>query len=271
MAKAPQAATAQPSNVVPLNATVTPLSVWPDSNDAPGLLAIVQAQAETIADQALAIGRYQAILNAAQAATGTAVATGVGTASGTPATTLAVTVVSGSIVVGATVSGAGVPAGTTVLAQQSGTTGGAGSYTTSQPTTASAAPLAFAPPVSAGIATATGTGTGASLAVTAVTGTIVVNATISGSGVPAGTLILNQMAGTAGGAGTYTTSQPTTASNVPLAFAPPATEEASPWPTPRDAPTLMTIMQNQTALARTQAAAIQHYQEVLNSSQTPAQ
>jgi hypothetical protein len=271
MAKASQASAAPgPTNVVPLAPTVTPLAGWPDSNDATDLLAIVQAQAETIADNALLIGRYQGVLSAAQGSPGSNVVTGIGTASGTPATTLAVTAVSGgSIVVGATVSGAGIPAGTTILNQQSGTTGGAGSYTTSQATTASAAPLAFTPPPSLGIATGTGTGTSTSLAVSAVTGTIVTSATVSGAGVPAGTMILNQMTGTPGGIGTYTTNLATTAASAPLAFTPPAGEETSPWPTPRDAPTLNLVSQNQTAVIRTQSALLQHYQDVLNSSQTP--
>jgi hypothetical protein len=273
MAKAPQAAQAQPQgpNVVPLNPTVTPLAAnWPDATDATDLLAIVQAQAEAITDNALLIGRYQGVLNAAQAAAGTALMTGIGTASGTPATTLAVTnVAGGSIVAGAAVIGAGVAAGTIILAQQSGTPGGAGSYTLSQAATASAAPLAFQAPAASGIATGTGTGTSFSLAVTAVNGTIVTNATISGIGVPVGTTILNQMSGAAGGAGTYTTSQPTTAASAPLAFAPPAAEAASPWPVPRDAITLNTLSQNQTAVLRTQSALLQHYQDVLNTSQTP--
>jgi hypothetical protein len=258
------------SNVVPLNPTVTPFASWPDANDAPDLLAIVQGQAQTIADNALLIDRYQGILNAAQISAGTALVTGIGTASGTPATTLAVTnVAGGSIAVGATVIGAGIAPGTTILNQQSGTTGGAGSYTLSQAATSSAAPLAFKASVASGIATGTGTGTGTSLAVTAVAGTIVANATVSGLGVPTGTLIVNQMSGTAGGVGTYTTSQPTTASAAPLAFAPPGPEETMAWPTPQDAPTLTLVMQDQTAVIRTQTALVTHYQQVLNDSQTP--
>jgi hypothetical protein len=74
-------------------------------------------------------------------------AIGNGTASGTPATTLTVSAVSGgNIVIGAVVAGAGVPTGTTIVAQQSGTAGGAGVYTTSVQTTASSAALTFTPP-----------------------------------------------------------------------------------------------------------------------------
>jgi hypothetical protein len=255
------------SNVVPLNPAVTPFATWPDTNDGSDLLAIVQAQTETIADQAVLIDRYQAILNTAQVSPpAVSVATGTGTATGT---SLAVTAVNGTIAIGAVVSGAGVPPGTTIMSQASGTTGGNGSYVTNQATTASAAALAFSAPPNVSVATATGTGTGTSLAVTAVNGTIVLNANVSGAGVPSPTVIIAQISGTAGGAGTYTTSQPTTAAAAPLAFTPPPVEETSPWPVPRDPPTLMTISQNQTALIRTQNALIQHYQETLNSSQTP--
>jgi len=70
----------------------------------------------------------------------TTTATGTGTAS---ATNLTVSAVTGTIIVGATVTGTGIPAGTTIVNQQSGTTGGAGVYTTSASTTASAAALTF--------------------------------------------------------------------------------------------------------------------------------
>ena len=61
-----------------------------------------------------------------------------GTGSGTNLTTSAVT---GIIKVGDTVAGTGVPAGTTIVSQTSGTTGGAGVYVTSQATTSSGASL----------------------------------------------------------------------------------------------------------------------------------
>jgi hypothetical protein len=253
------------------NPSPAPLAGWPDSNDATDLLAIVQEQTGTIADQATMIDRYQGILNAAQGVVPSAdLATALATASGTPATTLTVSSVAGTITIGATVSGAGIPAGTTIMAQQSGTTGSNGVYTTSQPTTANGTTVAFTPPPSVTVATATGTATGTSLAVTNVNGSIVIGATVSGAGVPAGVTVVNQMSGTAGAAGTYTTSAATTATAAPLAFAPPPPSNATmAWPTPRDAPTLTLVMQNQTAVIRTQTALIQHYQDVLNSSQTP--
>jgi hypothetical protein len=62
-----------------------------------------------------------------------------GTGSGTSLTT---TSVSGIILVGDAVnSGSGVPAGTTIVSQTSGTPGGAGIYVTSQATTSSTAAL----------------------------------------------------------------------------------------------------------------------------------
>jgi hypothetical protein len=64
-------------------------------------------------------------------------ATGTGTSVGT--TTLTVTSVTNKILAGATVSGTGVPAGTTIVSGP----GGAGTYVTNQPTTLSNAALTF--------------------------------------------------------------------------------------------------------------------------------
>lgn len=61
-----------------------------------------------------------------------------GTGSGTNLTT---TSVAGVILPGDTVAGTGVPAGTTIVSQTSGTTGGAGVYVTSAATTSSSASL----------------------------------------------------------------------------------------------------------------------------------
>jgi hypothetical protein len=243
----------------------SPLGVpWPDPNDATDLLVIVEAQTKTMADNAVLIDRYQGILNAAQAAPVPGVATGTGASTGTTSLTVS-NVAGGTVDIGDTVAGAGVPTGTTITAQPSGTPGGAGTYTTNVATTLTNVALTFTPPP--GVATGTGTATGTSLAVTAVNGAIITGATVAGLGVPAGTTIVNQQSGAAGGSGTYTTSVATTAAAAPLAFTPP--KAASSWPTPQDAPTLMLIMQNQSAVTRTQAALISHYQDVLNTSQTP--
>jgi hypothetical protein len=171
----------------------SPLAVgWPDANDVADLLAIVEAQTKTMADNALLIARYQGVLNAAQAQTPPPPATGTGTSTGTTSLTLAGVI--NTVAVGATISGAGVPA---------------------------------TPP----------------------------------------TTIVSQTSGTTGGNGVYVTSVATTLAGVPLTLTPPP--PSPPWPIQRDAPTLMLIMQNQSAVTRTQAALISHYQDVLNSSQTP--
>ena len=62
------------SNVVPM-ASPMPLATpqWPITGDAPDLLAIVQAQATTIHDNAALIDAYQGWLNAEQNATGPAI------------------------------------------------------------------------------------------------------------------------------------------------------------------------------------------------------
>jgi len=180
--------------LAPAPRTTTP--VWPVAGDAPDLRTIVQDQAETIAAQAALIDAYQTNLNTAQTPPAPLpTPTGNGTASAAPNdTTLTVSAVTGgNIVVNAVVAGAGIPTGTTIIAQQSGTPGGNGVYTTSVATTASSAALTFTPP-----------------------------------------------------------------------------QSLSPWPTPNDAPTLTMVQQQQTAILRTQTALIQQYQDLLNTSQTPA-
>lgn len=75
----------------------------------------------------------------------------------------------------------------------------------------------------------TGTSTGTtSLSMTAVTGTIMVGATITGTGVPAGTTIVSQASGTTGGAGTYITSAATTLAGVALTITHPPFTQANP-------------------------------------------
>lgn len=105
-------------------------------------------------------------------------------------TNLTVSAVTGLISIGDTVAGTGIPAGTTIVSQTSGTTGGAGVYVTSAATT---------------IAAATGTAFGNKLNVTAIgSGTLSVGEAISGTGVPTGAVIDSQVSGTAGGIGIYT-------------------------------------------------------------------
>lgn len=119
--------------------TVTGAPVWPITGDVDDLLAIVRAQLDTVADQEELIHAYQLVLDAAQAAP---LATATGTATDT---SLAITGSANGILVGAVVSGTGVPAGTTIVSQQSGLLGGDGTYTTSVATTASTSALTFAP------------------------------------------------------------------------------------------------------------------------------
>jgi hypothetical protein len=126
-------------------------------------------------------------------ATGSIGATFTATGSGT---NLTVTSVTGLISIGDTISGTGVPAGTTILSQTSGTTGGAGVYVTSAATTASAATV---------------TSFGTVLDVTAVSsGTLAVGDAITGTNIPTGAVITSQVSGSAGGVGVYTIDVPAT-------------------------------------------------------------
>jgi len=103
---------------------------------------------------------------------------------------LTVTAVTGLISVDDAVAGAGVPAGTVITGQISGTPGGAGVYSTNNPTT---------------IAGTTATTFGNVLNVTAVgSGTLKVGDAITGTGVPAGATLASQVSGAIGGVGVYT-------------------------------------------------------------------
>ena len=107
----------------------------------------------------------------------------------TDATRLVVTSVTGLISVGDEVSGTGITAGTTILSQVSGTTGGAGTYQLDASNTASSATV---------------TAFGNVMKVTSTTGLISVGETVSGgAGFPVGATIVSQLSGTTGGAGTY--------------------------------------------------------------------
>lgn len=117
------------------------------------------------------------------------------TATGT-ANSLAVTAVTGFLSIGDAISGTGVPAGTVITAQTAGTTGGAGTYSTSNPTTAAAATV---------------TSFGNVLNVSAVVGTLAVGDGVTGTGVPAGATIASQVSGATGGVGVYTLDRNATA------------------------------------------------------------
>lgn len=105
---------------------------------------------------------------------------------------LTVTAISaGALFPGQTLTGTNVAAGTTVLAQLTGTKGSTGTYTVS---------------ISQTTASTTITGSGGTLTVAGtITGTFVAGQTISGTSVTAGSTILAAISGT-GGAGTYAVS-----------------------------------------------------------------
>ena len=120
--------------------------------------------------------------------------TSTGTGSGTNLTLSSLT---GLVSIGDTVSGTGVPAGTTIVSQTSGTTGAAGVYVTSQATTASSATI---------------TTFGTVLDVTSTTGYVAVGDTVSGgTGFPVAATITSQISGTPNGVGLYRLSAPATA------------------------------------------------------------
>lgn len=130
------------------------------------------------------------------APTGASVTASIGatfTATGS-GTNLTVSSVTGLISIGDTISGTGVTAGTTIVSQTSGTTGGAGVYVTSAATTSSAATV---------------TAFGSVLNVTAVgSGTLLVGAPVSA---PSGAVIASQISGATGGIGQYRLDIPATA------------------------------------------------------------
>ena len=127
-------------------------------------------------------------------ATGSMGATFTATGSGT---NLTVSSVTGLISIGDEISGTGVTAGTTIVSQTSGTTGGAGVYVTSAATTSSAATV---------------TAFGDVLKITAVaSGALAVGEAVIGTGIPSGAVIASQVSGTTGGIGVYTLDLPATA------------------------------------------------------------
>lgn len=136
--------------------------------------------AEIIATDLGLAGPVQASITASIGATFTGTATG---------TALAATSVTGVIHTGDTITGTGISGTVTIFAQVSGSTGGAGTYTTSASTTASSASV---------------TATSSTLDVTHVgSGTIALGQLLVGSGVSGSTYITAFGTGT-GQVGTYT-------------------------------------------------------------------
>lgn len=127
---------------------VTPLDNWPIPGDAPDIRSIVEDQAETIAAQEALLHAYQTNLNTAQNPLPGAAATGSGTTTGA-STSVVVAGVTGTIAMGATVSGLGIPTTNppTVLGIITGTMGSAGTYLLSAAINlTSATTLTFTPP-----------------------------------------------------------------------------------------------------------------------------
>ena len=121
--------------------------------------------------------------------TGSLGSTSTGTAVVGQTTQITLSAVTGLVSVGDTLSGTGITAGTTILSQVSGTTGGAGVYQLSTTNTAAAATI---------------TSFGTVVKVTVVSTYISVGDTIAGgAGFPSGATIVAQLSGTAGSTGTY--------------------------------------------------------------------
>ena len=125
-----------------------------------------------------------------------------GSIGGTNGNVLNVTAVtSGTLVVGGTLSGTGIAAGTKIINQISGAPGGVGTY--------------LVTPQNQTVASTTVSETYGTLTVTAVTsGAVNVGGTLSGTGVTAGTRVTQQLTGGAGGVGTYAVDPTQTAAST---------------------------------------------------------
>lgn len=148
-----------------------------------------------------ALASYDAVTTAAIATTTTLSVT-----ASIATNVLTVTAVgAGTVVVGAILAGTGVTAGTQVLQQLSGTTGGVGTYLVS---------------VSQSVGSTTITGSYGTMTVSAVaSGALAVGQVVSGTGVTAGTTITALGTGT-GGTGTYFVSPSQTASSTTISAGP---------------------------------------------------
>jgi hypothetical protein len=182
---------AESSNVIPAGFPVT-------LHNAGDFFATVNGQASANGSQVFAsFADGSVFIGAAPAgttATGSVGATFTATGAANNLTTSAVT---GLISVGDSLGVvAGVPAGTSITGQTSGTPGGAGVYTTNNPTT---------------VAAATVTSFGNVLNATAVVGVLAVGDGVTGTGVPAGATIASQVSGAGGGVGIYTLDRNATA------------------------------------------------------------
>lgn len=142
-------------------------------------------------------GDVRTTLSSGFSATGSMGATFTASVNGGDDTQLDVTAVTGLISIGETISGTGITAGTKITGQVSGTPGGAGTYQLDHSNTAAAATV---------------TSFGNVLDVTAVaSGTLAIGDAVTGTGIPANSVVASQVSGTAGGVGIYTLSNDATA------------------------------------------------------------
>lgn len=126
------------------------------------------------------------------------------------------------------------------------------------------------PPGTAATGTGSTAGASTSLNVNAVTGVIIVGATVTDTGganlIPTGTEVLGQISGTPGMAGAYLLNNAVTIGSEALSFTPPPPQTT--WPTPTDAYTLLLVQQMQATVSRIQSALLQAYLDLLNVSMT---
>ncbi len=188
------------SNVIPVGFPVTLHSAgdfWA-VNQGPGTSAFGDTVYANYSDGTIQCGTIQtgSSVTAAMGSTNTGSLGSTFTATGT-GTSFVVTALTGYLAVGDTISGTGVTPGTTIVAQTVGTTGAAGTYTTSAPTTSAGDTI---------------TSFGRTVKTTAQTGLITIGETISGgAGFPVGATVTAQVSGTTGSTGVYTISAPGTA------------------------------------------------------------
>ena len=201
---------AEASNVIPVGLPVTVMTegdFWA-LNAGPNAAVPGSSVYAGYADGKAYIGAAPTGASATGAMGATFTASGVGSV-------LTVSAVTGLISIGETISGTGVPAGTTITGQSSGTTGGAGVYVTSVATTASAA-------------TVTSFGNRINISAVA-SGTLQVGDPVSGTGIPSGAVIASQVSGATGGVGVYVLDQYATAYAASTAITIVAGVQATHW------------------------------------------
>lgn len=200
---------AEASNVVPPGFAITLMNggdFWVANDGAAQALPGMKAFA-SFADGKISFAAAAATPTAAASVTG-AIAASTASVTGTIADRLlTVTVVSsGTLVAGGAISGTGIAAGTKIVQQLSGTAGGVGTYS-----------------VNIGNQTVPSTAvseTYGTLTVSAVgSGSIGIGDPISGSGVTAGSRVMQQLTGAAGGIGTYAVDPTQTASSTTITVA----------------------------------------------------